>query len=162
MDMRTNEGNRIKEAFWSVLNGDFSEEDKNILLEHWNDAYTYENRTGIDNPLTQGKNMLSIFVNYFQHNARPFEHEEDAGRVFEGTLGEILSFVAENDGTELPVELQDADSYNLRVFDVRDCYDFGVEQKSTGIRATIEANKEKAATKEPAKLSKKHTFGEGR
>lgn len=35
------------------------------------------------------------------------------------------------------------------------------EQKP-GIRATIEANKEKAATKEPTKPSKEHTIGEDR
>ena len=119
----TNEDDRIKEAFWSVLAGDFSEEDKSILLEHRNDAYTYESRTGIDNPLTQGENALSIFTDYFERSDRPFEYEEDAGRVFEGTLGEILSYVAEMSDTKLPVELQDADSYNLRVFDVRDFYD---------------------------------------
>ena len=34
------------------------------------------------------------------------------------------------------------------------------EQKSVGIRATIEANKEKAATKEPIKPLKEHTIGE--
>lgn len=36
-----------------------------------------------------------------------------------------------------------------------------IEQKSVGIRATIDANKEKA-TKEPAKPSKEHTIGEDR
>lgn len=36
------------------------------------------------------------------------------------------------------------------------------EQKSVGIRATIEANKEKAATKEPTKPSKEHAIGEDR
>ena len=36
------------------------------------------------------------------------------------------------------------------------------EQKSVGIRATIETNKEKAATKEPVKPSKEHAIGEDR
>ena len=165
--MKTNEDNRIQEAFWSVADGNFSEENKKVLLEHWKDAYTYENRTGIDNPLTRGKNTLSILVNYFERDARPFEHEEDAGRIFEGTLGEMLAFVSENNGTELPVELQGADSYNLRVVDIRNFYDWGVEpftveEKSQGIRATIEANKEKAATKEPTQPSKEHAIGKDR
>ena len=37
-----------------------------------------------------------------------------------------------------------------------------VEEKSQGIRATIEANKEKAATKEPVKPSKEHAIGDDR
>lgn len=36
------------------------------------------------------------------------------------------------------------------------------EEKSQGIRATIEANKEKAATKEPTKPSKEHAIGDDR
>ena len=37
-----------------------------------------------------------------------------------------------------------------------------VKEKSVGIRATIEANKEKAATKEPVKPSKEHAIGDDR
>ena len=65
-------------------------------------------------------------------------------------------------GDLLPInalELFDAPDFSLELDNETT---FIIEEKSQGIRATIEANKEKAATKEPTKPSKEHTIGEGR
>ena len=78
------------------------------------------------------------------------EVEAKIDEELESLIATYIDFV--NDG-----EIPDFDG--LCVFEEEKQF---VEEKSQGIRATIEANKEKAAAKESTKPSKEHSIGDNR
>ena len=228
----TSEEKRINHAFWSVADGNFSEKDKSALLEHKNDIYTCDLTENAINGLTKGRNGFSIFADSSK-SWRQESYRKGHDFTVQGTLGDILAYVAEMSDIKLPKELQhESPGRNLEFFNIRDLcnklgdfheiiqdrylYDgsaitvddveehrasgkdiaisvldlvnaerknlvynhremqqrlddsldlekaFTVEPKSVGIRATIEANKEKATAKESLEPSKEHSIGDAR
>lgn len=190
MNLKLSEDDKVLRGFYNAVNGKLTQEDKHILLKHQDEIYTFEWINNAEDPLSKGRNALSHFSSLTRLE-RQHEYRGGTACAFEGKLGELLAFVAEEEDAELPKELQYENvGYNLRAFYIRDvCNKFGdllpintlelfdapdfsleldnettfiIEEKSQGIRATIEANKEKAATKEPTKPSKEHAIGEDR
>lgn len=110
--MKNNEM-RIKEAFNSILMDDYTQEDVEIIKEHADDIFTFENTIDCADTLSAGRNGYGIFSALAKYDRQQAVTTDQMCFYFEGTLLDLLNAEAESMDLELPEELKKSPSYTV-------------------------------------------------
>lgn len=114
----------IKEAFDNVLNGCYTSDDVDIILENKDGIYTFETSMDCQDWLSEGRNGYDIVDRLSRHDRKKKSYEDPVFYFREGTLIDILNDEADCRGGGFPVELRKTDGHGRAVaFEGKDLCD---------------------------------------
>ena len=114
----------IKKAFNNVLNGCYTGDDVDIILENSDGVYTYEASIDCVDCLSEGRNGYNIVDRLSRHDRIKASYEDEFFYFREGTLIDILNDEADCRGGGFPVELKKTDGHGRAVaFEGKDLCD---------------------------------------
>lgn len=100
-----NNDKEIQKAFYNILEGEHTDEDVRLILEHRDEIFTLESTRDVADTLSKGKNSYDIFSRLTDAERKDLLREGPA-YCNEGKLIDLLNLSAEEFEVELPEGLE--------------------------------------------------------